>query len=190
MVQTPERMLTLEELLQLSEIKPASECINGKMIQKPMPQGKHSTVQGELVPAINAIAKREQIARAYPKLRCVFDRIFGGRSVVPDVSVFLWDRIPQDADGSVANSFLLAPAQTIEILLPEQSTIRVMQNILHYLKHGTQLGLIDPTENLVLVYFPDQRLKAFEVPHHVLPVPAFATDVRLTAGETFGWRME
>ena len=105
MVQTPEKTLTLEEFLVLPETKPASEYIDGKIIQKPMPQGKHSTIQGELVNFINGNLKAQKIARAYPELRCTF----GGRSTVPDVSVFRWDRIPRDADGAVANVFPIPP---------------------------------------------------------------------------------
>ncbi len=48
MVQTPTKSLTLDEFLQLSETKPASEFIDGQIIQKPMPQGKHSTIQSDL----------------------------------------------------------------------------------------------------------------------------------------------
>ena len=40
--------LSLEEFLKLSETKPASEYIDGRIYQKPMPQGKHSTIQTEL----------------------------------------------------------------------------------------------------------------------------------------------
>jgi hypothetical protein len=42
MVQVPTKPLTLEDFLALPETKPASEFIDGKIIQKPMPQGKHS----------------------------------------------------------------------------------------------------------------------------------------------------
>jgi Uma2 family endonuclease len=90
MVQTPSKAATLEEFLKLPETKPASEYIEGQIIQKPMPQGKHSTIQGELSTAINAVLKPQRIARAFPELRCTF----GDRSTVPDVSVFVWDRIP------------------------------------------------------------------------------------------------
>ena len=45
MVQVPEKPLTLEEFLTLPETKPASEYIAGQVIQKPMPQGKHSKLQ-------------------------------------------------------------------------------------------------------------------------------------------------
>ena len=57
MVQTPTQSLTLEAFLQLPETKPASELMNGQMTQKPMPQGEHSTLQGELVSRVNAVAK-------------------------------------------------------------------------------------------------------------------------------------
>lgn len=57
MVQTPSKPLTLEEFLKLPETKPASEYMDGQIIQKPMPQGKHSTIQGELVTVINAVVK-------------------------------------------------------------------------------------------------------------------------------------
>jgi Uma2 family endonuclease len=45
MVQTPVKPIGLEEFLQLPETRPASEYIDGKIIQKPMPQGEHSTLQ-------------------------------------------------------------------------------------------------------------------------------------------------
>ena len=48
MVQTPAKPLSLEEFLKLPETEPASEYIDGQIIQKPMPQGEHSVIQGEL----------------------------------------------------------------------------------------------------------------------------------------------
>ncbi|MBC1270530.1 Uma2 family endonuclease, partial [Trichormus variabilis FSR] len=42
MIKTPTRRISLEEFLQLPETKPVSEYIDGEIIQKPMPQGKHS----------------------------------------------------------------------------------------------------------------------------------------------------
>ena len=55
MVQTPSKTLMLEDFLKIPETKPASEYIDGQVIHKPMPQGKHSTIQGELVTTINAV---------------------------------------------------------------------------------------------------------------------------------------
>ena len=44
MVTTSSKPINLEEFLTLPETKPANEYIDGKIIQKPMPKGKHSTI--------------------------------------------------------------------------------------------------------------------------------------------------
>lgn len=187
MVRIPSKPITLEEFLALPETKPASEYIDGQIIQKPMPQGEHSLIQGELIIAINGLLKPQKIARAFPELRCTF----GGRSIVPDVTVFTWQRIPRKDDGGIANTFNIAPDWIIEILSPDQNQTKVTKNILHCLDHDTQLGwLIDPSEQSVLVYFPKQQPAFFEQETDVLPIPLFAKGLQLTVGELFGWLRE
>jgi len=182
-VQTPIESLTLAELLQLPETEPASEYVNGEIVQKPMPQGEHSAIQTELAPVIIAV-KPAKLAWAFVELRCTF----GDRSIVPDFSVFRWERIPRNENGGVANVFAIPPDWTIEIVSPGQSQTRVTKTILHCLQHGTQLGwLIDPGEQTVFVYEPDQPPRFYDEPAALLPVPAFAEAVRLTAGELFSW---
>ncbi|BAZ51373.1 hypothetical protein NIES4103_40220 [Nostoc sp. NIES-4103] len=184
MLNSPTKPLTLEEFLKLPETKPASEYINGQIIQKPMPQGKHSILQGELVSGINAVVKPQKIALAFPELRCTF----GGRSIVPDVTVFAWERIPLDERQEVANVFKTHPDWTIEILSPEQSQTKVTGNILHCLKHGSRLGwLIDPDERSVLVYPPKQQPELFQESQEILPVPALVSGLQLTVGQLFEW---
>lgn len=46
----PEK-LKLIEFLELPEIQPANEYIDGQIIHKSMPQGKRDTMQGELLVA-------------------------------------------------------------------------------------------------------------------------------------------
>lgn len=187
MVQTPAKLLTLDEFLKLPETKPASEFIDGQIIQKPMPQGKHSTVQLDLGAGINLALKPQRIARAYTELRCTF----GDRSVVPDIAVFTWERIPRDSNGEVSNTFAIAPDWTIEILSPDQSQTKVVRNLLHCLARGTQMGwLIDPDEKLIFVYFADRTLAVFEAPNDRIPVPAFADPFILTVGQLFSWLEE
>ncbi|MDB9528521.1 Uma2 family endonuclease [Oscillatoria sp. CS-180] len=184
MVQTPATPLTLEAFLQLPETEPASEYIDGRIFQKPMPQGEHSAIQTELAPAINQVVRPSQTARAFTELRCTF----GERSTVPDIAVFLWHRIPRKENGSIANVFNLAPDWTLEILSPDQSQTRVTKNILHCLKYGTQMGwLIDPAERTVLIYLPDQPIAIYDEPETRLPVPEFAKDFNLTVAELFSW---
>jgi Uma2 family endonuclease len=187
MVQTPVKVMTLAEFLLLPETKPASEFIDGQIIQKPMPQGKHSLIQIELGANINAAFKPQRLVRAFTELRCSF----GGRSIVPDLVVMTKDRIPRDENGDIANVFPISPDWTIEILSPEQSTAKVTKNILHCLQHGSQMGwLIDPADRSVFVYTPDRVTQVFDESIDLLPVPEFAKDFQLTLGDLFGWLSE
>ena len=182
MVKAPKKTSTLEEFLKLPETKPASEYINGQIIQKPMPQGKHSKLQGDLVAAINKVVETQRLALAFPELRC----IFGGRSIVPDVAVFAWERIPVDENGDIANVFKAAPDWTIEILSPDQNQTKVTGNILHCLKYGSRLGwLIDPDERVVLIYPPKQQPELL-TENDVLPIPDLVK-LQLTVADLFDW---
>ncbi|MDJ0659031.1 MAG: Uma2 family endonuclease [Crocosphaera sp.] len=184
MVQIPSKSLTLAEFLQLPETKPAKEYIDGQIIDKPMPQGKHSAIQGEFTATINSIMKPQRIARAFPELRCTF----GTRSIVPDIVVVTWDHIPRDKNGEIANVFPIAPDWTIEILSPDQSQTKVTKNILYCLKYGTQMGwLIDPNEQTVLIYRPKQETEVFDTLDLILPVPSFAKEINLTVKDVFAW---
>ncbi|MGK7946387.1 MAG: Uma2 family endonuclease [Microcystaceae cyanobacterium] len=184
MVQSPPKPLTLEDFLQLPETKPASEYIDGEIIQKIMPQGKHSLIQSELVTTVNLVAKKQHIAYAFPELRCTF----GGRSMVPDVVVLQWERIPRDENGEIANVFADSPDWLIEILSPNQNLLKVTKKVIYSLKYGSELGwLIVPEEHTVFIYHQEKSPECLENDEDVLPVPNFLSDFRLTVGELFGW---
>ncbi|MBE9028772.1 Uma2 family endonuclease [filamentous cyanobacterium LEGE 11480] len=184
MVQTPIQPISLAAFLDLPETKPASEYVDGAIIQKPMPKGKHSRLQGRLTSNVNNTLEAPKIAISFPELRCTF----GGRSTVPDIAVFTWDRIPQDETGDIANTFDAAPDWTIEILSPEQSPTKVTKNILHCLKNDCAMGwLIDPDDRSVVVYPAGQQAVFFDEPEQVIQVPDFASAMQLTIGELFGW---
>jgi Uma2 family endonuclease len=177
-----QKTMTLSQFLSLPETKPASEFIDGKIYQKPMPQGKHSRLQLKLCDAVNEITEEPKIALAFPELRCTF----GGRSIVPDVTIFTWERIPFDAEGEIENVFTIHPNWTIEILSPDQKATKVISNILHCLRHGTQLGwFIDPDERLVLVFLPEQQPLEMKGDDR-LPVPEFL-NLEVTVAQIFGW---
>jgi Uma2 family endonuclease len=176
--------LSLEEFLNLPETKPASEFIEGRIYQKPMPQGKHSRLQTHLPAAINQVIEQPRVGCAFTELRCTF----GGRSIVPDITVFEWSRLPINEVGELENVFPIYPDWTIEILSPDQRPTRVINNILFCLNHGTTLGwLIDPEEKTVLIFRPNQQPIALEDDSDILPVPSLLGDWALTLGELFGW---
>ena len=182
-MQTPTKPLTLADFLQLPETKPVNEFIGGYIYQKPMTQGKHSTIQIRLADAINEVGFTSKIAYAFPELRCTF----AGRSIVPDIAVFRWKQIPFDADGEVANTFEIPPSWTIEILSPEQSQTRVTDNILFCLRNQTSLGwLIDPEEKAVICFLPNQLPEIKRQFDDILPVPGYL-NLQLSVGQLFAW---
>lgn len=178
-----EQLLTLEAFLEIPETKPASEYIDGVIYQKPMPQGEHSTLQGELVSTINQQGKSKKLAYAFPELRCTF----GGRSIVPDVTVFSWERIPKTPEGKIVNKFEIHPDWIIEILSPEQSANKVIKKILFCLKKGTKLGwLLDPEDESIMIFQPNQ-LPEILSDLEILPVLEVLGDWQLTPKDIFNW---
>ncbi len=174
--------ITLEAFLTLPETKPASEYIDGEVIQKPMPKGRHSRLQGKLGAAINQVTEDAQIAYAFPGLRCTFSN----RSIVPDLSVFQWQQIPFSSGGEVPDNFELPPTWALEILSPEQKPHKVIANLLHCLEFGCQLGwFLDPDDRSILLFQPNQQPKLLQG-NDRLPVPTWLA-LELTANQVFGW---
>ncbi len=182
MTVTTTQPITLEEFLKLPETKPVSEYINGEIIQKPMPKGRHSRLQGKLCATVNQVAEEQKIAYAFPELRCSF----GGRSIVPDVAVFQWRRIPFTVDNEVPDNFELPPDLTVEILSPEQKANKVIGNILHCLKYGSRLGwFIDPDDLSILVFLPEQQPVLLQREDSLPVLPEI--ELALTVNQVFGW---
>lgn len=176
------RRFTLEEFLKLPETKPASEYIEGEILQKPMPKTKHSRLQGQFLRVINEVVEEPKIAYAFPELRCTF----GGRSIVPDIAVLLWEQIQFDDSGEPLGDVLIAPYWALEILSPEQSSNRVTRKIIHCLQHNCQLGwLIDPDDRSILAFLPNQQPQFCEG-SDVLPVPEMIP-LNITAEQVFSW---
>lgn len=167
----------------MPETEPASEYINGQITQKPMAQGQHSRIQGKLVNTINAVTEDAQIALAFPELRCTF----GGRhSIVPDVVVFKWERIPFVEEGIIPNKFEIAPDWAVEIISPEQSPSKLIEKLVHCLKHGTEVGwMIDPDDFAVTVFLPNQ-MPAVMHGTNKLSVPS-VIPLELTVDDVFSW---
>ena len=193
MTTTPILPLTLEDFLKNPNIdeSPAWGYINGKVLQKPMPKTHHSRLQLKLASAIELVAEASQVALAFPELRCTF----GGRSVVPDIAVVYWDKIPLNNAGEPENSAIFfAPDWTIEILSPNQKSTKVIDNILHCLEHGSPLGwLIDPDDKSIFVFQTQQTPRVYkadlsnnETPQETLPI-LDKIELYLTANKIFSW---
>lgn len=175
--------VSLAEFLQLPETKPASEYIDGEIYQKPMPQGEHSILQIRLATKINQVGEPEKLAYAFPELRCSF----GGGSVVPDITVFEWSRIPRLASGRIANRFEIAPDWTIEILSPGQSASRVIKKITFCLNNGTKLGwFLDPDNESVTIFERDRTSAIAELG---TPVVKLGNEILPTLDVLGNWQL-
>lgn len=184
MVQTQSRPMTLEAFLAMPETEPASDFINGQIIQKPMPQGKHSRLQDKFVNVINNTVEPSKVACAFPELRCVC----GTNAVVPDIAVFTWEHLPIDDNGEIANVFSIAPDWMIEILSPGQRYPKVIRKIQCCLQHATSMGwLIDPNDRAVLIHRPDKAVQVILVDEFdsILPMPDFMSDLPYTIEDLF-----
>ncbi len=177
------KQITLEEFLQLPETKPASEYIKNQIYQKPMPQGEHSRIQTCLSSAINQAGEPQKLAMAFTELRCTFN----GRSIVPDISVFAWERIPRKPNGRIENRFEIAPDWVIEIISLDQSANLLINKIIFCLNNGTQLGwLIDPEDESVVIFKPNQQPE-IRYNSDNLPVLDLLTDWQLSTADLFAW---
>lgn len=181
MTASPPQILTLEEFLKLPELEesPAWEYVDGVAIQKPMPKTRHSILQKRLLTEVDS---HSDDYTALPELRCTF----GGRSVVPDIAVIAWNRIQINEAGEPEDNFTQAPDWTIEILSPDQKATRVIENILHCLRHGCKLGwMIDPDDYSVLLFSPQQEPDVCRGDRQLRVLEG--VNLTLTAEQVFAW---
>ena len=136
-----ERRLTLEEFLKLPEEKPALELVDGVVTQKVAPQWQHGWLQPGLAAMINGYAVPRKLAAALTEIR----EAFGRDSLVPDVGVYRWERLPRTEAGRLVNAAPAPPDVAIEIRSPDQSVGELVDKCRRYLTHGAQLTLVvDP----------------------------------------------
>jgi len=148
-----QQRLTLEEFLALPEEEPALEYYDGTVTQKVSPQGQHGVLQFDVADRFNRFARPKKLALAIPELRATY----GEFSLVPDVAVYRWARIPRTPDGKIANRFTEAPDIAVEIASPEQSVTVLAQKCVTFLEQGTEIALlVNPADETVIRFVPGQ----------------------------------
>jgi Uma2 family endonuclease len=144
----PDKRLTLEEFLALPEEKPALEYIDGEVAQKVSPEWDHSELQYVIPSRINAYAYPRKLGVALPELRTTYS----GESLVPDVAVFTWERIPRRRNARGAIEVTSPPDVAIEIASPGQGRRALLDRCRRFVEHGSRLALLaDPRRRTVTV---------------------------------------
>ena len=133
-----ERRLTLEEFLELPEEKPYLELWDGVVRQKVAPQWLHGGFQSMLAVLINQFARPRKLAWAFTEIR----EASGRDSLVPDLGVYRWERIPRTAAGRLTNAPPVPPDIAIEIISPGQSVAELIDKGRRYLSHGVAIVLV------------------------------------------------
>jgi Uma2 family endonuclease len=177
------RTQTLDEFLELPEEKPALEYVAGEVSHKVSPKSRHSLLQARLVSYLLTAGQEGERALALTELRCTF----AGSSVVPDISLVAWDRVPVGNDETVVDDFFAAPDVAIEISSPGQSPASLVRRCLWYVDNGVQVALlIDPDDQSVLMFRPGQQGIALHGEDDVA-LPEILPDLKLHAAQIFSF---
>ncbi|MBM0743449.1 Uma2 family endonuclease [Phormidium sp. CLA17] len=175
------KTLTIEEFLKLPNLEesPAWEFVNGQPLRKPVPKARHSILQQCLLSAIDDSTNDYSVL---PEFRCTF----GDRSVVPDVAVIAWSQLQFNSRGEPKDEFLEAPRWSIEILSPAQKAAHVIDNLLHCLQYGCQLGWMIDLEDYSIWVFEPRKVPKIYRGDRTLPVLA-RIHLTMTVTQIFEW---
>ena len=152
--------LTLDEFLRQPEEKPALEYVDGVVTRKMSPKGPHGGLQAEFAFLFKTFLRLNPIAQVFTELRTNWtDRA----SLVPDVSVYLIDRVPTTLDGDVADDFWLPPDVAVEIASPGQSVNELTNRANLLLQNGVRIVLVvEPRQRRVRVARPGQPMVSYQ----------------------------
>ncbi len=135
--------------LPIPETKPASEFIDGRLVQKMSPFGLHARVQRVVAGALGDWS--DERGRGRVGTEWDFDLTPAGERtnrLVPDVAFLSYDRVPYE-DVEASQVPVVAPDVAVEILSPGQTLENSSRRLQIFFACGTQLVvLIDPRAEL------------------------------------------
>jgi Uma2 family endonuclease len=151
--------------------------------QKVAPQGRHSRLQWKLAAWIGSFAEPRELAMAFTELRTTYSN----SAVVPDIAVYLWDRIDWDPNGDVPDVFTTPPDIAVEIRSPGRPVRDAIERCQWYVAHGVQLALaVDPDRRTVEEYRPEAHRGPLQAADEIDFGPVLP-GLRLAVDELFGW---
>jgi Uma2 family endonuclease len=154
MAVTPRRM-SLAEFLELPEVKPARELRQGMVSQKAPPSGPHSSIQMWFGAQVYSFAELRGLAQAFTEARV----ILGADTYVPDVVVYLWERVPEDEHGNLPFYFTTPPDLALEILSPGQSVRAQLDRCRELVNHGVQVVVLaNPERRTIHIIRADREV--------------------------------
>jgi Uma2 family endonuclease len=164
--------------MRIPDTKPATELIDGRLVQKMSPMFRHQALEKRWVAALDAWSAGR--GEAFTEWRHEFRAPgYSFASLVPDVVYVSFETL--DELGPVGRQAPQRPPDVaVEILSPGQSQRNMAWKVAAYLAAGTRvLFLVDPDARTVLAHARDgvARFAAGEtVTHPAMPGFAYAVD--------------
>jgi Uma2 family endonuclease len=178
---TARRPLSLDEFLRLPEEEPPLEYSGGEVTQKVSPMQRHSVLQAELMQRFMQAASPDRTVLVLPELRVTF----AGSSRVPDIAVFVRDRVAVDDAGEVVDQVTEPPDLAVEIVSPGQSATALVRRCVWYVANGVRIALlVDPEDRSVLV-FRDGESPLVLRDNDLIEVSEVLAAFRVTVAELF-----
>lgn len=154
------KLITANELLQLSETSPNHELVKGELIEVTPPGGIHGFVAVEIGAMLRAVVKSQNLGKVMAETGY---RLTTNPDTVrsPDISFLAIDKIP---DGGIPDGYIAGPPDlAVEIVSPGDKAADIQAKIQDYLIYGTQLvWVIYPQQRLITVYYPDGTAKTLQ----------------------------
>jgi Uma2 family endonuclease len=175
--------MTIEEFLKLPEEEPALELIDGIVRQKVAAKPFHGRLQSKFWERLNRALEEDDLGVAFTETR--FST--GDASPVPDISVYLWDRLPLMPDGTPPMDFTIPPDIAVEIVSPDQRISDLIKKCTGFIENGVRVALlVHPDERSVFVFRPNAPPRVLRHAdridlHDILP------RFEMTAAELFGF---
>lgn len=156
--------MSLDEFLDHYGDDPTLEYAHGVVTEKMPPAWNHGILGYFICKWINDYANPRKLALAVPELRTT-DRP-SERSRVPDISVYLWDRVERDPMAQEHGAFE-PPDIAIEIASPGQSRRKQIERCHQFVALGAKIALMfDPGARTIVEVRsgqPDRRLRGTDI---------------------------
>ncbi len=136
-------LMDVEEYLRTSFDGPDCDYLDGEVVERNMGELPHADVQGNLLLPVTAASGPQLGIRVVPEIRI---QIHSRRFRVADLAVWRNDNIGTTIP--TAPPFLV-----VEILSPEDRTVRMLPKIQEYLSIGVEyVWLVDPQDQAALIF--------------------------------------
>jgi Uma2 family endonuclease len=175
--------LTLDEFLAEYEHDATLEYERGVITEKIPPTLGHGFIATILGQQINSFAYRRKLAFAVVEVRTT--DLATGVSRVPDLSVYIWDRLERDPVAQQRGAFI-PPDIAIEVASPGQSRQKQIERCQQFVEQGARIALmVDPRTETIVDVRPDRserRLRGDDV----LDLSEVIPGLTLVVQELFG----